>query len=791
MRDLVPCCAGVAIALFIATANQVSAGEQSPTDLAAQLRGLNGKVLAEDAGHARMLANDAKARLQAANVRENRDWEQLQDRAGWEKFRDARIQALRVSLGAMPPVPRKLKWHVTGTLEGDGYRIENLVFESRPGLVVTGNLYLPSQPVPRMPCIVIVHSHHNPATQGELQDMGMTWARSGCLVFVPELLGHGERRQHPFRSASDYQQTFRVSRQDYHFRYVTGLQLNLLGDSLMGWNVWDLMRGIDILLARPDVDRERLIVLGAVAGGGDPAGVLAALDPRVQAVVPFNFGGVQPDYAVPADPARDFYYFGVPYWESTRCLRLGARDGFAHWLIVGSVAPRRLIYAHEFAWDRERDPAWPRLQRIFNWYDAPMHLASAAGQGTLKGTPPESSHCNNIGALHRSRIYPALKQWFNMPIPEEYSKRRTPEELVRLEPQIAKEVKPRPAYELMAELADRYTAGVRGRLAKLAADERRGEIRHGWKLALGDIEPASAPKVQGHEKKPLGNVQVERVTLEVEPGIVVPLLLLLPARQPGTRLPFVLGLAQEGKEAFLKHRSEAIAELLARNTAVALVDVRGTGETRPGDGPGRHNSVRTSRSTMEWLLGQTLVGARLRDARSVLQYLRTRSDLDPRRAGLWGDSVAPVNAKDRNTAVPLDVDPFPNLAEPLGGLLALLGALFDDDVQAVAVQGGLVGYRSVLESPFCYVPHDALIPGALRVGDLCDLTGVLAPRPVRLARLVDGLNRAVPATALAATFAPARSAYDAQKAGGQLRLEDAPLPGRALGRWLAEQLRAP
>ena len=76
----------------------------------------------------------------------------------------------------------------------------------------------------------------------------------------------------------------------------------------------------------------------------------------------------------------DFYWFGVPSWEPTRCLRLGARDGFAHWLIVASVAPRRLILAHEFAWDKERDPAWPRIRQVFGRYDAPDRLAVVEGR---------------------------------------------------------------------------------------------------------------------------------------------------------------------------------------------------------------------------------------------------------------------------------------------------------------------------------------------------------------------------------------------------------------------------
>src|SRR5262249_29201079 len=150
------------------------------------------------------------------------------------------------------------------------------------------------------------------------------------------------------------------------------------------------------------------------------------------------------------------------------------------------------------------------------------------------------------------------------------------------------------------------------------------------------------------DKERVENVQGERITLEVEPGIVAPVMLLTPARQAEGRYPVVLALAQEGKEAFLKQRPEAITELLSRNIAVALLDVRGTGETRTGDGPGRHNSSRTSASTMEWLLGQTLLGERVRDVRSVVRYLRSRPEIDAARIGVWGDSFAAVNAPDRN-----------------------------------------------------------------------------------------------------------------------------------------------
>jgi hypothetical protein len=194
------------------------------------------------------------------------------------------------------------------------------------------------------------------------------------------------------------------------------------------------------------------------------------------------------------------------------------------------------------------------------------------------------------------------------------------------------------------------------------------------------------------------------------------------------------------------------------------------------------------------MLGQTLVGSRLGDLRLVLTYLRDWSKgsaretaLDTTRIALWGDSLAPVNAADRNVKVPLDAEQ-PNIAEPLGGLLALFGALYEDDVKAVVVRGGLTGYRSLLDSQFVHVPHDVIVPGALTAGDLCDVAAALAPRPLRLEGLVDGLNHAVKAEAVAKTYEPTRAAYREAKAGEKLQLADESSE-TAAARWLLENLK--
>ena len=377
-----------------------------------------------------------------------------------------------------------------------------------------------------------------------------------------------------------------------------------------------------------------------------------------------------------------------------------------------------------------------------------------------------------------------------MPVPEEYSKRRAADELLCLTPDAIRQFRPRLLHELAAEAGTRRAADARRRLAELSPEERRQQLRRDWGRLLGDIEPAADPTIRRLAKEPAGHATVERIALEVERGVVVPVLLMIPQSNPRARAPVVVGVAHEGKQAFLGRRSEAIAEWLGGGAAVCLVDVRGTGETGPRDGSRRHDGAPAALSEAEWMLGQTLIGSQLLDVRTVLRYLRTRADLDAGRVALWGDSFAPANTAGQALAVPLDADPFPHQAEPLGGLLALFTALFEDDVRAVYVGGGLTGYASLLQSPFCYVPHDALIPGALTAGDLCDVAAALAPRPLRMERLVDGLNRVAGPVETSRIMEPARSAYGAPGAGTRPQLGEGDARSPPATRWLLGSLLA-
>ncbi|MCC6447007.1 MAG: acetylxylan esterase [Armatimonadetes bacterium] len=718
------------------------------SDLATALRNLDAAVLPPDRREqmAGMLARYVQAKQEAASRQSTAAWRQARFLADWESLCSERIERLRRSLGRFPALPRPVPFRLFNTLEGEGFAVENFTFEGFPGVSIPANLYRPLSPRGKGPAFILIHSHHRPKEQGELQDMSMTWARAGCTVLVPELIGHGERGWH--RPGP---------RQEYRFRHIAGIQLALIGDSLMGWMALEVARAVDFLLGRPQVDPERIILIGSVAGGGDVAAVGAALDSRISGIVPFNFGGPQPEspYPLPDDAEDSFDYMGSGSWESTRCLARSGSEGFLPWVIVGSLAPRALVYAHEFSWDRERDPVWPRLQQIYNLYGAGDHLDYTHGAGVLTGQPPEATHCTNVGPVHRERIHAAMERWFSIPIPEEYS-RRMPEEALRCLPPVGSGPV-RPLYEFWAETADARISEAGHHLAGSKPEAMRQSLRRAWTGLLGDIEPGRVPAVRQREPFLQDGFSGLRVLLEPEPGIEIPLLLLLPSRSGTDRLPVVIGLSQGGKASLLRSQADAAAALLESGVALCLPDVRGTGETAPG-GTRSWQGADTDIAATGLMLGRTMLGARLRDVRSVIRWLETLEEIESDRLALWGDSPAEPNPPGLTDPL-IGEGETPRYAEPLGGLLAVLGALYEESVQAVSASGLMAGYRSALDEAYCYLPLDCIVPGALAAGDLGPAIASLFPRPVRIERPVDGRN--IPASDVVADrfLAPAHQVY--------------------------------
>ena len=169
---------------------------------------------------------------------------------------------------------------VAGTHTRDGYRVENVMFQSRPDFWVTGNLYVPSSGSGPFPAVISPCGHYPLARMyPDYQFAYLNMVKAGFVVLAYDPIGQGERRQYwnP--------QTGHADINDSVFEHsMPGQALLLMGEDLTHYRIWDGMRAIDYLLTRPEVDPQRIACAGH-SGGGTLTLFISALDERVKCAV--------------------------------------------------------------------------------------------------------------------------------------------------------------------------------------------------------------------------------------------------------------------------------------------------------------------------------------------------------------------------------------------------------------------------------------------------------------------------------------------------------------------------
>jgi dienelactone hydrolase len=168
------------------------------------------------------------------------------------------------------PAKTPLQARTTGTLDRDGYRVEKVVFQSMPGLYVTGNLYLPAKVEKQLPTVLYVCGH-SPSPWGakiDYQHHGIWLARHGYVALLVDTVEFGELSG------------VHHGTHDLDMRYWYSL-----GYTPAGPEVWNAIRAIDYLETRPEVDPKRIAVTG-ISGGGAISWFSAAADERIQVAAP-------------------------------------------------------------------------------------------------------------------------------------------------------------------------------------------------------------------------------------------------------------------------------------------------------------------------------------------------------------------------------------------------------------------------------------------------------------------------------------------------------------------------
>ncbi|MEW6302505.1 MAG: prolyl oligopeptidase family serine peptidase [Verrucomicrobiota bacterium] len=196
--------------------------------------------------------------------------------ADWQVKRQIYKRQLQEMLGLLP-YPEKTDLHatITGRTEHEQFFVENLHYQSLPGLYVTANLYVPKGLTKPAPAILYVCGHGPVKRDGisygnkvTYQHHGAWFARNGYVCLTIDTIQMGELEGY------------------HHGTYRYDLWWwNSRGYTPAGVEAWNSIRGLDYLQSRKEVDPERLGVTGR-SGGGAYSWWTAALDERVKAAVP-------------------------------------------------------------------------------------------------------------------------------------------------------------------------------------------------------------------------------------------------------------------------------------------------------------------------------------------------------------------------------------------------------------------------------------------------------------------------------------------------------------------------
>lgn len=266
------------LVLATAAALAFAAGASAAEVAASWVRGeLSRNVLPADAGATSYTA--VYNAVEEADVAADAAWRRLSTRGECDAFRREmrRRYVEATGIGDVDGLRDRtpLNARTVATVRKDGCRIEKILFESRPGVFVTGLLFLPDAAkfAPPYAAILVSCGHSNNGKGAMDYQRGCVMAaQRGMAAFIYDPIGQGERTQRP-----------PTNNCAGHNRF--GALAALVGRSMAAFRIWDAVRAIDFLQSRPDVRPDAIGMMGN-SGGGTMTALVSAIDRRVKAAAP-------------------------------------------------------------------------------------------------------------------------------------------------------------------------------------------------------------------------------------------------------------------------------------------------------------------------------------------------------------------------------------------------------------------------------------------------------------------------------------------------------------------------
>jgi cephalosporin-C deacetylase-like acetyl esterase len=547
------------------------------TASAAAYRNPYGKMPTNATAGDRMFADYFRAETRTLQERCLADIQSLDD---WNKAKGKYRAQLHEMLG-LDPVPPKtdLKATITGTIDQPDFTVEKLHFQSRPGLYVTANLYVPKNLKARAPTILYVCGHANIKTNGisygnkvGYQHWGVWFARNGYVALLIDTVQLGEIEG------------------IHHGTYREGMWWwNSRGYSSAAAEAWNCIRALDYLETRPEVDKTRFGVTGR-SGGGAYSWWIAALDERIKAACPT--AGITDLQNHVVDGCVEGH---------CDCMFMVNTYRWDYAQVAALVAPRPLLICNS-----DKDTIFPldgvgrvheKVRKIYDLHNAPDKLGLIITEGPHKDT---------------QELQVPVMRWFNKwlkkdesPVPNYAEKLFTPQQLKVFDKPPTDQIT-KTCYENFTKLA----SDAEPLDSKKALAELREKTFGGWPSEPGPLNVRFTT-----ERQWLGRRADE---YSFDSQTQVPLTIRV-AHLTGKKKPASIHLlvSENMLEAFSGGSGEREDE------GFALVAPRGTSGTALSPEPRYFGQSR--RRFM--LLGQTLAGMQVWDVRRAIQAVRSLDSL--------------------------------------------------------------------------------------------------------------------------------------------------------------------
>jgi len=301
----------------------------------------------------------------------------------WQRELRTKLMEL---LGGFPE-RTPLQAEVLDVRQYSGYRRERILFHSRPGVAVIGYLLIPEgRKAPHATVIAIPghgrgvddivgideYGHDRTDKPGYQHDFAIQAVEHGLATLAIEPMAFGYRRNELIAAKGPNETACQP---------VAGSAL-LFGETMIGWRVWDVMRSIDWISTRSDLDSHRIGCMG-ISGGGTCTLFSAALDLRIKAAFVSGYLNTFRDSIMSVPHCMDNYVPGILNWAE-------------NYDVAGLIAPRPL-----FSEGGDQDPIFPvsatresyaRVKKVYEVFGAALKCNKKFSRGDTSSMECAACH---------------------------------------------------------------------------------------------------------------------------------------------------------------------------------------------------------------------------------------------------------------------------------------------------------------------------------------------------------------------------------------------------------------